>query len=140
MPKPEPSPPLCTYCEEPAEFWPSSAALYNGRDYGPVWVCEACQAWVGCHPGGKLPLGILADKELRQAKMAAHAAFDRLWRAKARKEGCSHNRARGAAYAWLAQQLGIDPLYCHIGMMNVERCRKVVELCEPYHAERRRAA
>lgn len=69
-------PPICPYCERPAEFLASSARVYHGRDYGPVWACLPCAAWVGCHKGTTQPLGRLANAELRKAKMAAHAAFD----------------------------------------------------------------
>ena len=123
---------LCSYCERPAVFQASSEGLYGGTDYGPVWLCPHCQAWVGCHEGRNKPLGRLANKDLRQAKMAAHAAFDRLWLAKWRRERCHKNKARHAGYKWLASQLGIDGRVCHIGYMNAAMCRQVVEICRPY--------
>lgn len=130
---------LCPYCGEKAKLLENSAELYNGRDYGPAWACVPCGAWVGCHPGTRTPLGRLADKELRQAKIAAHAAFDRLWKAKLRREGGRKKLARGAGYKWLAAQLGIEREECHIGMMDVALCRRVVEVCRPFHAEHRAA-
>lgn len=32
----------------------------------------------------------------------------------------------------LAIQLDMDEEFCHIGMMNVEQCDKVVEVCKPF--------
>lgn len=127
--------PICPYCGEPATLFKSSRQFYHGRNFGPVWACTDCDAWVGCHRGSPnfVPLGRLANAELRKAKMAAHAAFDRLWRGKAEKEGCSRSKARGAGYRWLAVQLGVDPKDCHIGMFDVEQCQRVVAVCKPYH-------
>jgi hypothetical protein len=123
----------CPYCGGAAVFHQTSNHLY-GRDYGPVWHCAPCGAWVGCHPGGK-PLGRLANKALRDAKVAAHAAFDPLWQAKQRRDSCSKAKARGAGYKWLADQLGIDRKDCHIGMFTVEQCSKVVEVCAAFRTK-----
>jgi uncharacterized protein DUF3268 len=126
-------PPTCPYCGNAAE-------LVTGKEvYGPrkltwlhdkrYWLCRPCEAWVGVHDGTIIPLGRLADKELRIAKQSAHAVFDPLWEAKMRRDGCSKTKARGAAYKWLAEQLGIDPADCHIGMMDVPTINRVVRIC-----------
>ena len=131
MPKP-----TCPYCEEPAVFT-DSAEVYGGRSYGMIYLCRPCQAWVGVHRGTETPLGRLANKELRRAKVAAHAAFDPLWKRKIEKEGCKKHVARGAAYRWLAEQLEIDFDDCHIGMFDVETRKRVVEVCAPYRVSAR---
>lgn len=126
---------ICPYCNAKATCKDSSVVYSSGRDYGPIWVCDnypSCNSYVGCHPGTKKPLGRLADKELRGWKVQAHAAFDPLWRRKINKEGCRKKDARGAGYAWLATRLDIPVDDCHIGMFDVARCRKVVEICRPY--------
>lgn len=99
-------------------------------DYGPVWICVPCGAWVGCHPGTVNALGGLANAELRQWKQKAHAAFDPLWKRKMVRDRCSKSHARKAGYRWLAQQLGIPPDRAHIGEMDVEECRRTVQVCE----------
>lgn len=81
----------------------------------------ACGAYCGCHPNSIVPLGHPCGPETRKARSAAHAAFDPLW-----KNGGPMSRHQ--AYKWLAQQLGIDPAFCHIGMMTAERARRVVEI------------
>lgn len=132
------APPICPYCGTEAVLHESSAKFYHGRNYGPVWACEPCGAWVGCHPGKTVPLGRLANAELRKAKIEAHAAFDPLWKRKFRKRvkerGPEYRKgwARGSGYKWLAGQLGIDRKDCHIGMFDVETCKRVVEVCRPY--------
>lgn len=111
----------CPYCNRAAEFRESSASIYHGKDYGPIYICESCQAWCGCHKGTQTPLGRLANAELRAAKMAAHAAFDPHWK--------GTKIPRGVAYLYLSRALGIDQNDCHIGMFDVAMCKRVVEVC-----------
>lgn len=121
----------CRYCQQPARLVLIGGEGYPyGRDYGPMWVCPPCKAWVGCHPGTEKPLGGLANAELRALKIKAHAAFDPLWQGKMRRDGCSKGKARRAGYAWLAAQLGIDVKKCHIGYMNMDECQRVVQICD----------
>lgn len=120
----------CRYCQQAAALLRFGDAGYPyQRDYGPTWTCVPCQAWVGCHPGTEKALGGLANAELRAAKIAAHAAFDPLWQRKIEKEGCTKGHARRAGYRWLSQQLGIPYKKTHIGFMNLDECRRVVEVC-----------
>lgn len=111
----------CPYCGEQAVFT-SSREVYGGRDYGMIYLCRPCQAWVGCHEESAVPLGRIANAELRRAKMQAHEAFDPLWKT---GEMSRHN-----AYAWLSNQLGIPSRDCHIGMFDVEMCGRVVNVCQ----------
>lgn len=123
---------LCPYCDEPAMLV-SGAFIYRRRPdlaHKAMWRCGPCDAWVGCHDGTQIPLGRLANAELRLAKQAAHAAFDPLWQAKMRRDGVSKSKARKAGYSWLAEQLGIERRRCHIGMMDVDDCRRVAEICQ----------
>jgi len=122
---------ICNYCDSAAELVTGAIVYPRRPDLAdkPIYRCEPCDAWVGCHPGTTTPLGRLADAALRKAKMDAHAAFDPLWKRKAAQEGWSKGKARGKGYAWLAKQLGIPPGECHIGMMDVAMCHRVVEVC-----------
>jgi hypothetical protein len=73
----------CRYCQSAVVLLKHGAPGYPyARDWGPVWACLPCDAWVGCHPGTEKALGGVANAELRVAKQAAHAAFDPLWRKK----------------------------------------------------------
>lgn len=124
--------PDCPYCQSPsvlakgAVIYPHRSDL-AGKDF---WHCAPCKSWVGCHDGTLKPLGRLADAKLRAAKTHAHAAFDRLWQGKMRRDKCSKKAARGAGYAWLADQLGIAREDCHIGLFDVETCARVVQVCK----------
>lgn len=115
---------VCDYCgsETPRVkgniIYPHRPDLFD-RDF---YYCEPCKAWVGTHKGTYRPLGRLANAELRLWKVAAHAKFDLLW-----KVG---GYDRSGAYRFLANLLQISLEECHIGMMSVEQCKKVVELVD----------
>ena len=65
-------------------------------------------------------MGRLANKETRQLKMAAHAAFDPIWKGK--------TMSRTKAYKWLQEQTGLSERECHIGWMDDDNLRKVAAL------------
>lgn len=116
--------PDCPYCGGESHL-ADSTRIYSGVSYGPIYLCDGyprCDAYVGCHKGTTKPLGRLADAELRRAKKAAHAVFDRLWKYK-------DKGARSRAYEWLAEKLGISVEDCHIGMFDIQQCRSVVAAC-----------
>ena len=118
---------ICRYCHQKTEYV-SSAVVYGGRDYGMIYLCGACNAWVGVHKGTDNPLGNVANQELREWRKKAHAAFDPLWRRRM-KNGKNKFRARNGGYSWLAKALGVPRAECHIAMMDVELCKRVVEIC-----------
>ena len=111
---------ICPYCQADAKLT-DSQCVYR-RSYGLIWICFPCMAWVGVHKNSpaNVPLGRLANAELRQWKQRAHAAFDPLWR-----EG---DMRRKQAYAWLAERMGMSRKQCHIGMFDVAECKRVVEI------------
>jgi hypothetical protein len=123
------APPTCSYCHNPAYLvtgqiiYPHRPDLWRFK----FWLCAPCEAYVGCHKygDGTRPLGRLANRELRDAKQAAHTAFDPLWRGRGKTD-----LTREEAYSWLAEQLEIDRKQCHIGEFDVIQCRKVVAICE----------
>ena len=59
----------------------------------------------------------------------AHEALDRLWRPSGRRAKEWVQTRRREAYKWLAGALGIEERHCHIGMFDVNMCRKVVGVC-----------
>lgn len=102
--------------------------LTNGQEVYPhrtdlypklFFVCDHCDAWVGCHDGTDQPLGHAANKATRNARSKLHdLRFDPLWK------GQSDSKAlRSASYRFLAKALGIEPHECHTGMFTIERCR-----------------
>lgn len=122
---------VCDYCRAAArlttgrEVYPHRPDLFAK----PFYVCTPCDARVGCHPGTNNVLGRLANAELRGAKQAAHAALDPLWR--------SGQFKRKDAYYRLSKALGIAFADCHIGMFDVETCRRVVAVVPSIAADGR---
>lgn len=112
--------PTCPYCGNKSMFHKTSTHIYR-RDYGPVYDCRPCNAYVGCHKTTGNPLGTLANAELRKWRKQAHSMFDPLWK--------SGKISRGKAYSMLASKLGIDKEKCHIGMFDIEFCKRVIDLC-----------
>lgn len=116
--------PVCPYCGEQSrlttgkEIYPKRPHLHR-KDF---YLCAPCDAYVGCHVNTIKPLGSPANAELRAARSAAHRAFDVKWQSGA--------MSRTQAYRWLAGQLRMHPDQCHIGMFDVETCRRVVALCD----------
>lgn len=89
--------------------------LKGGR-FGTFYGCEAggCRGSHGAHPDGS-PVGVPADARTKKARMDAHDAFDRIWK---------HDRmTRSAAYAWMADALGVSPDEAHIGKLDHDSCR-----------------
>lgn len=124
----------CPYCDKPAELVGGHRIYRHRPDLNHLlfWRCDTCDAHVGCHrrgatvqignermrSDGTLPLGRLANAELRRAKRRAHDAFDAMW--------WSGDMTRQEAYAWLADALGITVANCHIGMFDLDGCNAVI--------------
>ena len=113
---------ICPYCHVPTEY-KNSIEVY-GVDYGMIYYCPQCGAYVGVHKGTDRAKGRLANAELRRCKIEAHRYFDELY-----KRGLMKRRE---AYKWLSDQLGLPPEYTHIGMFNPETCAKVVDVSKKY--------
>lgn len=113
--------PTCVECG-------AAPKLVTGKVVFPDWaamherffmLCK-CGAYVGCHPGGGIPLGRPAGPETRKARQQAHAAFDPIW-----SEG---HLTRRQAYDWLSRQVGAWPNAVHIGWMSRDEALEVVRI------------
>ncbi|BAQ44359.1 zinc-finger-containing protein [Methylobacterium aquaticum] len=103
----------------------------------PMWVCDDCGAYVGCHPTTTVALGTLAGPELRRLRRRVHLVIDPIWRAAHRiapyanaprkaREGIQR-RARQRVYEFLADRLGIPCAECHVAMFDAARCGAAVK-------------
>lgn len=113
---------ICPYCHIKTEYI-NSIDVY-GVDYGMIYICPKCRAYVGVHKGTNKAKGRLANEELRKRKIEAHFYFDQIY-----KRGIMK---RKEAYKWLSEQLGLPYKYTHIGMFNAETCKKVVSVSKKY--------
>lgn len=109
---------ICPYCLKETELI-DSAELY-GKSYGLMYICQDCDAYVGCYRGTTTVLGRLANAELREAKKRAHHYLDQLW-----ESGKYHKHG---TYTWLSKQLGIPRELTHIGMSDIEQCNRIANI------------
>lgn len=121
------SPPECGECGQSAVLVGGDVIYPRRPDlaHKKFWLCVADDAYVGCHEGTIVPLGRPAGRATREARKRAHDAFDPLWKKPDRRTEAPMSRHR--AYEMLALQLGLTRDTCHIGMMDVEMCKRVVE-------------
>ena len=108
---------ICPYCKKEAK-WIDNAEVY-GKRYGKSYMCyycRDCDAYVGCHNNTESPLGTMANKELREWRMKAHAVIDPLWKNGAMK--------RKEVYYRLMKVMG---RWVHIGESDIETCQEVVK-------------
>lgn len=90
-------------------------ALRNSR-FGQFYGCTTfpiCKGTHGAHPDGR-PMGIPADKETRDARVKAHAAFDTLWKTNLMK--------RTDAYRWVRKAMDLPADKAHISMFSKAQC------------------
>jgi len=88
------------------------------EDYGLIWICPKCRAFVGCHKNSDRPKGFLANEEYRKTRKAAHALFDQIWKNK--------EMTRSQAYKRMAVILKIPEEDAHIAQLNLEQLQKLI--------------
>lgn len=105
--------PRCAHCGERATLAAADLKSFS-------WVCGSCDAKVGCHKGGFVPLGRPGVASLRLMRVRLHEHFDPIWR--------HGDTSRQSAYRWLATKMRINPTDCHIGMFDERQCRQALEI------------
>ncbi len=118
---PYPIPTACDYCGATV-IYTSNAEIY-GKEYGNgrCYKCTACDSYVGVHDGTRIPLGRLANQELRDLKMQCHVLFDPIW-----KNNKRINREQ--AYGKLANVLNIPANECHFGWFDKDMLLRCLEI------------
>src|SRR3990167_5638953 len=108
---------ICPYCQKEA-LWCENKTIY-GRNFGDsymVWLCKPCGAYVGCHNNTQQPKGTLANKEMREWRIKAHAVIDPLWQ--------TNKYKRGTVYARLKDAFGKE---IHVGEADVQLCKDIIK-------------
>ena len=119
----------CQYCGSRAFLRPASVLnkSEHGNERFMFYVCArypACDAYVTAHSRTLMPMGALANRQLRQKRRAAHAVFNQLW--------LSGRMSKKEAYHWLRDQLGIASEDAHIAKFMDYRCDETIRLCESF--------
>ena len=109
----------CAYFHAPAQLRPASSiyGIHTKDRAAKLYVCSrypACDAYVQAHKATGLPMGTLANKELRQKRMQAHRTFNQLW-----EKGFMRKQDAYAADA-------------HIANFSEYRCDQVISLCKEF--------
>lgn len=127
----------CPYCGSKAFLRPA-ALVRQGKSTEPgeeVYVCArypACDSYVAAHRVSRLPMGTLANRELRRKRRQAHLALNRLW-----ENGMMSKRE---AYHWLQIQMGLPESEAHIAKFSEMRCEQVIRLCSCFFTPLSRVA
>ena len=129
--------PVCQKCARAARLTDGREVYRHRQDLHdkPIWKCDDCGAYVGCHPGTVEPLGTPADAELRRARHLLHEQMlDPLWMEADRcglyapendKARIGIRRAaRKRVYLYLAWSLKLPLDLTHTGMFDLAMCRR----------------
>lgn len=120
---------VCQYCNNKCVKI-NGSQLYNNRPdlkFKIFYKCFPCDAYVGTHVATGEPLGSVANSKLRSARMATHKLFDGFWKETGMK--------RYHAYADLADEMKITKDECHIGMFDVDQCKKVQSIVRGWYSQ-----
>lgn len=110
----------CCQCKQDVD-----SLLVTGKDvYGhrkdlhslPFWRCNTCRNFVGCHHKTKnrtKPLGVIANKEIKNARIHIHALLDPIWQKK--------RLPSGVIYAKINEKLGYPYHTAEIRDIDVAR-------------------
>ncbi|WP_242996567.1 zinc-finger-containing protein [Lacrimispora amygdalina] len=116
----------CPYCKAKAILRPASVVYGStlkekGRH---LYLCTnwpACDAYVSAHKSSLLPMGTLANGDLRHKRIMAHRALSAFQR--------HGHMETWAVYLWLQMQLGLSREEAHIGRFSAEQCEQVIAAC-----------
>ena len=86
----------------------------------PIWQCGQCNNFVGCHPGGELPIGSIPTPEIRAERKKIHGLIDPIWKSRLLK--------RTELYGMISERLGRE---FHAGSISsMSEAKRVVEIID----------
>jgi hypothetical protein len=117
---------FCPYCDKPTIEVTGDEIYGQGRGYGHIkmYKCSgSCDAYSGSklENGIRVPMGSLANKELRELRKKCHKLFDANWKGKS-----NERLARRKCYFWLQEFTNLPEELAHIGMFNIEQCNILI--------------
>ena len=112
---------ICSYCGNYLKKVTWKEIYQTDKYPWFYWKCISCvDTYVWCHKWTAIPLGSVANKELRKLRNETHLHFDKLWK--------EQWKWRKNSYNWLSQKLWIPFNDCHIAMFDIEKCKKTILL------------
>ena len=112
----------CPYCGAPVVYRSADGIYKENANNTMLYVCShypKCDAYVRVHAGTKIPVGTLANHELRTLRRTAHKYFDKLY-----ERGIM---TKDDAYRWLADLVCAPLSEAHIGYLGEYYCKLVIE-------------
>lgn len=126
----------CPYCGAKASLRPTSVVYGDdAKTDGYLYVCDRypkCDSYVGAHQRTKLPMGTLANGDLRHKRIEAHKAFDWMWK--------SGLMTKWQAYKWMQGKLALTDEQAHIAKFSEYMCDRLIEECNIAYANQKLAA
>lgn len=117
----EKSAPRCPYCGSHTIYRSADGIYRENTRNEMLYVCKnypRCDSYVRVQPGTRIPLGTVANRELRELRIEAHRQFDKL-----HKRGYM---SKHDAYQWLGGVLGVSAREAHIGQLSMLSCNLVI--------------
>lgn len=115
----------CPYCGAKATCHPAKYVYGDAaKTENMLFVCDRypkCDAYVGVHKHNKQPMGTLANGDLRNKRIQAHKAFDRLWK--------SGLMTKWQAYKWMQGKLALPEQDAHIAKFSEYMCDRLISTC-----------
>lgn len=112
----------CPYCGSPVVYRSADGIYRDNSKNVMLYVCSrypVCDAYVRAHAGTRIPMGTLANPELRALRKTAHDYFDQIYE--------SGYMTKQEAYQWLADLIMAPLSEAHIGHLGEYYCRQVIE-------------
>lgn len=112
----------CPYCGGSVTYRSADGIYHDNSRNTMLYVCShypECDAYVRVHAGTNIPVGTLANQELRALRRTAHHYFDQLHQAGL--------MSKQDAYQWLADLICAPLSQAHIGYLGEYYCKQVIE-------------
>lgn len=125
----------CPYCGAVARYQSADGIYRDNSRNVMLYVCPnypECDSYVRVHEGTKIPVGSMANRELRGLRKEAHDYFNKLY--------LNGYMSKDEAYRWLADIIcTTDMANAHIGNMSDYYCRLVIEKSKDFINARKQA-
>lgn len=112
----------CPYCGSSVVYRSADGIYHDNSKNTMLYVCShypECDSYVRVHQGTNIPVGSMANHELRTLRRTAHYYFDQLYR--------SGYMTKQDAYQWLSDLISAPISQAHIGYLGDYYCKQVIE-------------
>ena len=112
----------CPYCGGSVVLRSADGIYKDNKKGMQLYVCKnypECDSYVRVHAGTNVPVGTMANHELRTLRRTAHYYFDQLY--------VNGIMSKQDAYVWLANLIHVPLSEAHIGYLGEYYCKQVIE-------------